>query len=203
ESGRRRDGMCDSFVSKRVFERGGPDLAKRIHGGANSWLTVQLDAEFAASDGDASIADVVSGCNGAFGGESDQAIDEIFLRVEVNPRRRAGDDTVNRFCILGRGNFAAMGLFIETRTRESAIEEDDRVALVLKGHAECAIRVFENSENAENRRGINRAAKSFVIEAYVAAGDGRVEGAAGFSDAINCLAELAHHFGLFGIAEVE
>ncbi len=35
---------------KRVFERGGPDLAKRIHGGANSWLTVQLDAEFAASD---------------------------------------------------------------------------------------------------------------------------------------------------------
>ncbi len=46
-------------------------------------------------------------------------------------------------------------------------------------------------------------AKSVVIEADVAAGDGNVEGAAGFSDAIDGFAELPHHFGLFGIAEIE
>src|SRR5690348_2168536 len=87
--------------------------------------------------------------------------------------------------------------------RWKTIQQDDRVAFVAESHAEGRIGVFENAEDAKDGRGINRAPESFVVEADVAAGDGHVEGAAGLGDAINRLAELAHDFGLFGIAEIE
>ena len=63
--------------------------------------------------------------------------------------------------------------------------------------------VFEQAENAENRRGIDGFAQRVVVEADVAAGDGNFQRAAGFGDAVDGFAELPHDFGLFGIAEIE
>jgi len=45
--------------------------------------------------------------------------------------------------------------------------------------------------------------REFVIEADVAAGDGRAEGGAGLGEAVDGFAELPHHFGFFGAAEIE
>ena len=77
------------------------------------------------------------------------------------------------------------------------------VADRAKGHAQRAIRVFEQTENAKHRRGIDSLAQRFIVETNIAAGDGNPESGAGFGDAIHCFAELPHHFGLFRIAEIE
>src|SRR5579863_8900104 len=154
-------------------------------------------------DGEAAVADVVRGGDGAFGGESDKTIDEIFFRAEIDHGRRTSDDAANRLRVFGRGKFALKIFGAMARGRTRAVEQNDCVTFTLKTHAERAIGVFENAENAKNGRGINGATERFVVEADVAAGDGSVEGATSFGDAVNRFAELAHHFGLLGIAEVE
>ena len=63
--------------------------------------------------------------------------------------------------------------------------------------------VVDHSDDAQYRCGIDVALKRFVVEADVAAGDRRFEGRAGFGHAVDDFAELPHHFGMFGIAEVE
>src|SRR5229473_8199795 len=84
-----------------------------------------------------------------------------------------------------------------------SVEEEDDVALVAEGDFQDARGVFENAEDADDRRGINGFAESFIVETDVAAGDGSAEGGAGFAEAIDDFAELPHHFGLFGAAEIE
>src|ERR1700674_673049 len=63
--------------------------------------------------------------------------------------------------------------------------------------------VVENAEDADDGGGVDGFAKGFVVESDVAAGNGRVEGGAGFGEAVDGFAELPHHFGLFGAAEIE
>ncbi len=62
---------------------------------------------------------------------------------------------------------------------------------------------MENAEDTDDRRWIDGFAEGFVVEADVAAGDGRAEGGAGFGEAVDGFTELPHHFGFFGAAEVE
>src|SRR6266853_960480 len=87
--------------------------------------------------------------------------------------------------------------------RGRSVEEEQDVAFVAEGDFEDAGGVVENAEDADDRRWIDRLAESFVVEADVAASDGRAEGSAGFGEAVDGFAELPHHFGLFGAAEVE
>src|SRR5260221_7834861 len=87
--------------------------------------------------------------------------------------------------------------------RGRSVEEEQDVAFVAEGDFEDAGGVVENAEDADDRRWIDRLAESFVVEADVAASDGSAEGGAGFGEAVDGFAELPHHFGLFGAAEVE
>src|SRR5260370_30330397 len=88
-------------------------------------------------------------------------------------------------------------------SRGQSVEEEDDVALVAEGDFQDARGVFENAEDADDRRGINGFAESFIVETDVAAGDGSAEGGAGFAETVDDFAELPHHFGLFGAAEVQ
>src|SRR5258708_31008821 len=90
-----------------------------------------------------------------------------------------------------------------TRGGSAAIEEEEDVGFVTEGDFQDAGGVAENAEDADDRRWIDGFAESFVVEADVAAGNGRAEGSAGFGEAVDGFAELPHHFGLFGAAEVE
>src|SRR6266852_6915442 len=84
-----------------------------------------------------------------------------------------------------------------------SIEQNDDVAFLTKGDFLDVRGVFDHAEDADDRRGVDRFAESFVVEADVAAGDGRVEGGAGFGEAVDGFAELPHHLGLFWAAEVQ
>src|SRR6266705_3553908 len=84
-----------------------------------------------------------------------------------------------------------------------SVEQDDDVAFLAESDFEDAGGVVENAEDADDRRWIDRLAESFVVEADVAASDGRAEGGVGFGEAVNGFAELPHHFGFFRAAEVE
>src|SRR6267143_4919640 len=84
-----------------------------------------------------------------------------------------------------------------------SVEEEDDVALVAESDFQDVRGIVENAEDADDRRGIDGFAKSFVVEADVAAGDGSAEGGAGFGEAVDGFAELPHDFGLFRAAEIE
>src|SRR6266849_2355779 len=84
-----------------------------------------------------------------------------------------------------------------------SVEQNDDVAFIAEGDFQDAGGVVENTEDANDRGGVDGFAEGFVVEADVAAGDRRAEGGAGFGDAVDGFAELPHHFGLFGAAEVE
>src|SRR6267378_2550063 len=88
-------------------------------------------------------------------------------------------------------------------SRGRSVEEEDDVALVAEGDFQDLRGVVENAEDADDRRWIDGFAESFVVEADVAAGDGRAEGGAGFGEAVDGFAELPHHFGFFGAAEIK
>ena len=62
---------------------------------------------------------------------------------------------------------------------------------------------LHQADDAEDRRGVDAFAEGLVVEADVAAGDGRFEERAGFGDAFDGFDQLRHDFGAFGIAEVE
>ena len=118
------------------------------------------DSAFAASV-DEAIDERSSAARSIAGGTPRDDIRELSWRIR---RKKIRDDGFMRFAPLRH------------RMRR-AIEEQDRIAFVAKGRAERMVRIFENAEDAENRRGINRVAESFVVEADVAAGDGNVESA--------------------------
>ena len=74
---------------------------------------------------------------------------------------------------------------------------------VLEAAADDAIRMLEQADDADDRRGIDRPAVRLVVQADVAAGDRHAERAAGLADALDGLRELPHDRGPLGVAEVE
>src|SRR6267143_995976 len=84
-----------------------------------------------------------------------------------------------------------------------SVQQKYGVTFLAEGDFQDLRGVVENAEDADDRRRIDGFAKSFVVEADVAAGDGRAEGGAGFGEAVDGFAELPHHFGFFGAAEIE
>src|SRR6202043_2912123 len=131
---------------------------------------------------------------------------------EINGGWFARNDGSDRFGVFGGGEFAgssrqgksrflaSLGM---TRRGNAAIEQNDDIALVAERDFQDLRGIVENAKDADDRRGIDRFAESFVVEADVAAGDGRAEGGAGFGEAVDGFAELPHHFGLFRAAEIE
>src|SRR2546422_426129 len=183
----------------RPYKRGGRSRRRR-------------EAGFGEGDGEAAVADVVGGLDGAFGGKGDEAILETFFGGEVDGGRFAGDDAGDHFGVFGGGKFAGgpdegksrfLALLGMTRKGSVAIEQEDEVAYFAEGDFEDAGGIVENAEDADDWRRVDGFAESFVVEADVAAGDGRAEGGAGFGEAIDGFAELPHHFGFFGTAEIE
>src|SRR5260370_2824938 len=83
------------------------------------------------------------------------------------------------------------------------MEQEDDVTFVGEGDFEDAGSVVGEAEDADDRRGVDGFAESLIVKADVAAGDRRAEGSAGFGETVGGFAELPHHFGLFGAAEVE
>ena len=84
-----------------------------------------------------------------------------------------------------------------------SIQQDHSVAGFAEGDFQDLRGVFDHPDDADDRGGVDRFAESFVVEADVASGDGSVEGGARFDQAIDGFAELPHHFGLFGAAEIQ
>src|SRR5882762_1964537 len=84
-----------------------------------------------------------------------------------------------------------------------SVQQKYGVTFLAEGDFQDVRGVIENAEDADDRRWIDGFAESFVIEADVAAGDGRAEGGAGLGEAVDGFAELPHHFGFFGAAEIE
>src|SRR5216683_3455927 len=84
-----------------------------------------------------------------------------------------------------------------------SIEQNDGVAFVAEGNLEDAGSVVQNAKDPDDRGGVDGLAEGFVVEADVAAGDGRAESVAGFSEAVDGFAKLPHDFGFFGATEIE
>ena len=63
--------------------------------------------------------------------------------------------------------------------------------------------MFEQSHDADDRRRVDGAAVGLIVEADVAAGDRRVQRAAGLADALHGLRKLPHDRRAFGVAEVQ
>ena len=64
-------------------------------------------------------------------------------------------------------------------------------------------RIIDDADDADHRSRIDRLAVGLVVEADVAAGNRRIEGAARLGDPFDRLDELPHDLGTFGIAEVQ
>ena len=65
------------------------------------------------------------------------------------------------------------------------------------------VNVVKNADDADDRRGIDSFAQSFVVKAYVAASDGNLKLLARFGDSVDDLRELPHDVRLFWIAKVQ
>ena len=85
----------------------------------------------------------------------------------------------------------------------NSVEEKDGVGFMNEGHLQSVADIFEDAENAEDWSWVNGLTEGFVVEADVAAGDGNLQCFAGFADSFDGFAELKHHFGALGIAEIE
>src|SRR5207248_2031501 len=82
-------------------------------------------------------------------------------------------------------------------------EQQHDVARSPKPAAHHTIRVFEEPDDPDYRRRIDRLSIRFVVEAHVAAGNGHAERPAGRTDSFDRLRELPHDGGTFRVAEVE
>src|SRR6202795_1734351 len=84
-----------------------------------------------------------------------------------------------------------------------SVDQGDYVAFLAKSDFQNFRGVVQNAENAYGWRGIDRFAERLVVEAYVAAGNGRAEIVAGYGQAVDRFAELPHDIRLFRAAEVQ
>src|SRR5207245_7843077 len=133
------------------------------------------------------------------------AIDDAVSGSEIDGRWFACDDAGDRFGIFGGGEFA-VGILQRGHDvscpygcrsrRSSSVQPNDDIAFVAEGDLEDAGSVVENAEDSDYWRRVNEFAEGFVVEADVAASDGRAKSGASFGEAVDGFAELPHHFGL-------
>jgi hypothetical protein len=104
------DGASAAFVEEGVF--GAREIVNDMNSRTERRSTglktghYRGEAGFSEGDGEAAVGNVVSGWHGAFGGESDEAIDEAFFGGEVDGGRFAGDDGGDGFGVFGGVEFA-------------------------------------------------------------------------------------------------
>ena len=151
----------------------------------------------------------MGGLDDALSGEGDEAVDEALFVGEVDRGRFAGNNGGDGLAVFRGGEFpggissGAWRVARGERGKRRAIEQDDKVAGVAEGDFQDAGDIVKDAEHADHGRRVDGFAEGFVVEADVAAGDGRAEGGAGFGEAVDSFAELPHHLGLFRAAEIE
>src|SRR6266571_2278059 len=158
---------------------------------------------FRESDGEAAVTDVVGRLHSAFSGQRNEAINEAFLGREIDGGGFAGDDGGDGFGIFGGGEFARRLGTTRAGLVVRSVQQNYCVVGFAEGDLEGAGGVLENAQDADDRRGIDRFAEGFVIEADVPASDRRAQRGASFADSIDRLRKLPHQFGLFRAAEIE
>ncbi len=97
-------------------------------------------------------------------------------------------------------------LFVEIDASHLTIggfDQDDRIAGIPKGTPGDETEIFNQANNADDRRGINVFAERFIIKADVPTGDRSLKNVAGFRHTFDDFAELPHHFRMLGIAKVQ
>ena len=81
---------------------------------------------------------------------------------------------------------------------------DHQGQVTLRGQArDQIVQISDQADAADGRRGQDALAVGFVVQRHVARHDGKVQRAAGLSDALDGTDQLAHDLGLFGVAEVQ
>ena len=73
-------------------------------------------------------------------------------------------------------------------------QQNNRVAFVLEPLRRDVFRFFDEADHGDRRRRIDRAGRALVVEADIAAGDRRVESAAGLRQAADGLRAIARKF---------
>src|SRR5205823_2201393 len=173
------------------------------------WVAQGGEAGFGEGDGQAAVGNVMGGLDDALSGEGDEAVDEALFVGEVDRGRFAGNNGGDGLAVFRGGEFpggissGAWRVARGERGKRRAIEQDDKVAGVAEGDFQDAGDIVKDAEHADHGRRVDGFAEGFVVEADVAAGDGRAKGGAGVGDAVDRFAELPHHFRLLRAAEVE
>src|SRR6185503_19243173 len=85
----------------------------------------------------------------------------------------------------------------------SFAEQQNRVGRPLKAARHYAIRVFEETDDADGGRGVDRLTVGLVVEADVAAGNRHVKRSARGADTLDRPGELPHDGRPFRVAEIE
>src|SRR5439155_6897005 len=78
-----------------------------------------------------------------------------------------------------------------------------RVAGKPEGRTRHERDIFDQSNHADDRGGINVPAKCLIVKTNVAAGDRGAKEAADFRHSLDNFAELPHHLGMLGVAEIQ
>ena len=133
------------------------------------------------------------GSNQAPVGKRDEQRLQRALRRQIERRRFSPDNVVHHFQVLAASELAGA----------IRAQQHDHVARLLETAVHDAIRVLEEADDADDRRGMDRAAVRLVVEADVAAGNRHAKGAACRADALNRLRELPHDRRPLGVAEVQ
>ena len=117
---------------------------------------------------------------------------------EVAARRRAGLLAVDDLQI------RAAAEALHGRGFHRVAEQDDGVAFVLEPLRGDVLGLLDEADDSDGGRRVNRAERAaLVVERDVAAGDGRVEGAATFGNAAHGFLELPENLRVMRVAEVE
>src|ERR1035437_5948047 len=170
--------------------------------GAEVAIEIDVRADFGGSEaafgerhGEAAIAKIVRRFGETGGDDFADGLLHAFVAVEIRRGRQAPKLRFDFLCLrcAVEANLVA---------GPCAAQQDHTAARVLERNCHWGSG-FHQPHDADDGRGVDAAAEGFVVEADIAAGDGRVEEAAGLGHAFDGLDELGHDFGALGVAEVE
>ena len=122
----------------------------------------------------------------------DQQLLERALAIEVQCRRFASDQIVQKSQILAASELAPI-----------IAEEHHPIAHGAELTSHRLARVLEQADDADHRRRIDRLAVGLVVEADVATSDRNIERATRVADPADGFRKLPHDLRALGIAEVE
>src|SRR2546423_1930371 len=145
------------------------------------------------------------------GGDGESAARHVLGRGEHPPLRGLPDERLDPSLTIEieEGGSVAGGDPAERRvgaareSRRRGADEDDRIALLRETRTDPNGDVVEQPDDADLRRGRDRAGRRFVVERDVAARDRQAQGATGVAEAADTFGQLPESFGPRRITVVE